>query len=106
MPLAQGGGQVEVKAAIRIGEEEKQICGTGNGPINGFVNALEREDLKNFSLVDFRQHAIGIGSATDSASYIQIEMDSGQKFYGCGIHSDIGKSGILALVSAFNRANS
>ena len=106
LPLAQGGGQVEVKAAIRIGEEEKQICGTGNGPINGFVNALEREDLKNFSLVDFRQHAIGIGSATDSASYIQIEMDSGQKFYGCGIHSDIGKSGILALVSAFNRANS
>ena len=106
LPLAEGDGQVEVKAAIRLGEDEKQISGTGNGPINGFVNALENEGLKNFTLLDFRQHAIGTGSATDSASYIQIETDDGGKFYGCGIHSDIGKSGILALVSAYNRANS
>ena len=97
---------MEVKAAIRLGEEEKQISGIGNGPINGFVNALENEKMKNFSLVDFRQHAIGVGSATDSASYIQIETDKGKKVYGCGIHSDIGKSGILALVSAYNRASS
>ena len=106
LPIAGGGGQVEVKAAIRLGEEEKQIIGIGNGPINGFVNALENEKMKNFSLVDFRQHAIGVGSATDSASYIQIETDKGKKVYGCGIHSDIGKSGILALVSAYNRASS
>lgn len=106
LPLAEGDGQVEVKAAIRLGEDEKQISGTGNGPINGFVNALENEELKNFTLVDFRQHAIGTGSATDSASYIQINANNGGKFYGCGIHSDIGKSGILALVSAYNRANS
>ena len=106
LPIAGGGGQVEVKAAIRLGEEEKQINGIGNGPINGFVNALENEKMKNFSLVDFRQHAIGVGSATDSASYIQIQTDKGKKVYGCGIHSDIGKSGILALVSAYNRASS
>ena len=106
LPTAEGGGQVEVKAAIRLGEQEKQINGVGNGPINSFVNALAREDMKNFSLIDFMQHAVGKGSATDSASYIQIETDNGKKVYGCGIHSDIGKSGVLALVSAYNRANS
>jgi 2-isopropylmalate synthase len=106
LPTVEGGGQVEVKAAIRLGEQEKQISGTGNGPINSFVNALANEDMKNFSLLDFMQHAVGKGSATDSASYIQIETENGKKVYGCGIHSDIGKSGVLALVSAFNRANS
>jgi len=106
LPTVEGGGQVEVKAAIRLGEQEKQISGIGNGPINSFVNALANEDMKNFSLMDFMQHAVGKGSATDSASYIQIETDNGKKVYGCGIHSDIGKSGVLALVSAYNRANS
>jgi 2-isopropylmalate synthase len=106
LPTVESGGQVEVKAAIRLGEQEKQISGIGNGPINSFVNALANEDMKNFSLMDFMQHAVGKGSATDSASYIQIETDNGKKVYGCGIHSDIGKSGVLALVSAYNRANS
>ena len=104
LPIPEGDGQVEVKAAVRLDQEELQLSGIGNGPINGFVHALENEGLKNFTLADFRQHAIGAGSATDSASYVLLEMDDGRKIYGCGIHPDIGKSGVYAVVSAFNRA--
>jgi 2-isopropylmalate synthase len=106
LPIADGGGKIEVKAAVRLGDQELQLSGIGNGPINGFVHALEIEGLKTFTLADFRQHAIGSGSATDSASYILLEMDDGRKVYGCGIHSDTGKSGIYAIISAFNRASS
>ena len=103
LPIIDGNGKVEVRAAVRLGEQELQLRGEGNGPINGFVHALENEGLKNFSLADFRQHAIGSGSATDSASYILLEMNDGRKVYGCGIHPDTGKSGVYAVVSAFNR---
>ena len=106
LPIAGGEGQVEVKAAVRLGDQELQLSGTGNGPINGFVHALENEGLKNFHLEDFRQHAIGSGSATDSASYILLGMEDGRKVYGCGIHPDIGKSGVYAVISAYNRAAS
>jgi len=104
LPIPEGDGQVEVKAAVRLGQEELQLTGIGNGPINGFVHALENEGLKHFTLADFRQHAIGTGSATDSASYVLLEMDDGRKIYGCGVHPDIGKSGVYAVVSAYNRA--
>ena len=106
LPIAGGDGEVEVKAAVRLGDQELQLTGVGNGPINGFVHALENEGLKNFHLEDFRQHAIGSGSATDSASYILLGMEDGRRVYGCGIHPDIGKSGVYAVISAFNRAAS
>ncbi len=105
LPSEEGEGQVEIKAAIRLKNEERQISGLGNGPISALVQAFESEGMKNFSLVDFRQHAIGSGSATDSVSYIQIKLEDGRKVFGCGIHSDIGKAGVLALISAYNRAH-
>jgi 2-isopropylmalate synthase len=83
--------------------KEIDIKGSGNGPINAFVQALDQNGLKNFKLTDYRQHSIGEGSATRSATYIQLKNDSGLAKYGCGIDSSIEKSGILALVSAINR---
>ena len=83
--------------------KEIDIKGSGNGPINAFVQALDQNGLKNFKLTDYRQHSIGEGSATRSATYIQLKNNSGLAKYGCGIDSSIEKSGILALVSAINR---
>ncbi len=105
LPILGKEGQVEVKAAVRLNDREIQLSGEGNGPINGFVHALENEGIKNFHIEDFRQHAIGSGSATDSASYILLGMEDGRRVFGCGIHPDIGKSGVYAVISAFNRAN-
>ena len=79
----------------------KDLSGKGNGPINAFVQAMEKEGLKDFKLTDYRQHSIGEGSATESAAYVQLQTKD--VAYGCGIDSSIEKSGLLALVSAFNR---
>jgi 2-isopropylmalate synthase len=66
---------------------------------------MGKEGWKNFRVLDYRSHAIGIGSATDSAAYIQVERENDQaKFWGCGIDTNIEQAGLLALVSAFNRA--
>lgn len=98
-------GQEEIccLAKIKINGENKDLSGKGNGPINAFVQALEKEGLKDFKLTDYRQHSIGEGSATESAAYVQLQTKVGRVAYGCGIDSSIEKSGLLALVSAFNR---
>ena len=92
-------------AKIELEGESRQIEGQGNGPINAFVHALENENLKDFKLTDYRQHSIGGGSATESAAFVQLQTKSGRVAYGCGIDSSIEKSGIMALVSAFNRTH-
>ncbi len=98
-----GEEKVSCHATIKINSEQKEIIGSGNGPINAFVNGLEVNGLKDFKLTDYRQHSIGAGSATESASFVQLQSKVGRVAYGCGISSSIEKSGLLALVSAYNR---
>ena len=98
-----GDDDVTCAATIILEDEERVVTGEGNGPINAFVNALESIGLKDFKLTDYRQHSIGGGSATESAAYVQLQTQAGRVAYGCGIDSSIERSGLLALVSAFNR---
>lgn len=82
----------------------EQIRGSGNGPINAFVHAMEQKGWKNFKVTDYRSHAIGEGSAVDSAAYVRIQHgESGAMFWGCGLDPSIELAGLKALVSAYNR---
>lgn len=96
---------VSCRAEIIWQGTPKQISGEGNGPIAAFVNALQKEGLKNFRLKDFREHSITGGSAAEAAAYIQIERESDKReFWGVGIDTNIELAGFKALLSAFNRA--
>lgn len=86
--------------------QDVALKGVGNGPINAFVHAMEKQGWKNFHLQDYEQHAIGQGSATSSAAYILIERRDGERFYGCGFDTNIEEAGLLALLSAVNRSRS
>lgn len=84
--------------------EKKVVEGYGNGPINAFAHALEKADLKDFRVTDYRSHAITGGSASDAAAYVQIVRESdGKHLWGCGIDPSIELAGLKALVSAYNR---
>lgn len=98
-------GEVKVEAAICYNGKATEISGIGNGPISAFVDALEQKGLKDFSLVDYRQHSIGSGSKTQAAAYIQIKQEDGIPSFGCGIDGSIELAGLKALVSAINRAH-
>ena len=97
--------EITCAATVKINNETQNISGRGNGPINAFVYALDEAGLKDFKLTDYRQHSIGGGSATESAAFIQLQTKAGRVAYGCGIHASIEKSGLLALVSAYNRVH-
>lgn len=97
-------GEISIEAEILHEDKKATIRGTGNGPISAFVDALQDYGLKDFQLMDYRQHSIGHGSKTEAAAYIQIKKDDGSIHFGCGINANIEVAGLNALVSAFNRS--
>lgn len=84
---------------------ERQIVkGKGNGPLNALVHAMSLKKWKDFDLMDYRSHSLGIGSASESATYIEIKAKkSGKTYWGCGINANIRRSGLEALITAYNR---
>ena len=92
-----------LEAKIEKEGQEYSIRGIGNGPISAFVNALDENGWKDFTLNDYRQHSIGSGSKTEAAAYVQIASMQGTNVYGCGIDPNIEKAGLKALISAYNR---
>ncbi len=95
-------GQVQCKAGIMLGGEEKKVEGLGNGPINAFVHALESSGLKDFKLTDYRSHAVRGGSDANAAAYVQLQSDDGRILWGAGVDPSIEMAGLKALVSAWN----
>jgi 2-isopropylmalate synthase len=95
-------GQVECIATIVLDGAEKQIRGTGNGPINAFVHAMAGIGLKDFKVTDYRSHAVRGGSDANAAAYVQVQHDDGRLLWGCGIDPSIEMAGLKALVTAWN----
>lgn len=95
-------GQVCCEAKFINNGEHHEIKGSGNGPINAFVNALEKVNQKDFNLKDYRSHAIKGGSDADSAAYILLESTNGKEAWGCGVDPSIEIAGVKALVSSLN----
>jgi 2-isopropylmalate synthase len=98
----QGGGNVHCKATISQDGETKRIEGDGNGPINSFVCALEKIDLKDFKVIDYRSHAVRGGSDASAAAYVQLQHDDGRILWGAGVDPSIEMAGLKALVTAWN----
>jgi 2-isopropylmalate synthase len=98
-------GQVGCRAEVLVNGEKKVIEGLGNGPINAFVQALGESGMKNFSVTDYRSHAVRGGSDADSAAYVQLRSDDDTIVWGAGIDPSIEMAGLRALVSAWNVIN-
>lgn len=95
---------VKISARLRVNGEENLVSASGNGPINALVNAFEQNGMKNFKVVDYRSHAIGKGSATNSAAYVCLERESDKSLvWGVGVDANIEFAGLKAFISAYNR---
>ncbi|PWM28166.1 MAG: 2-isopropylmalate synthase [Verrucomicrobia bacterium] len=97
-------GELKFFAALMVNGEEQDVSSVGNGPINALVGVLKARFGDTFRLTDYRSHAIGSGSATNSAAYVCLEgKDSASCAWGVGVDSNIESAGLKALVGAFNR---
>lgn len=91
-----------VEATIVDNGKEVTITGTGNGPIDGFVNALSTHIGIDLSVLDYSEHSIQRGSNAAAISYLEMEHPDG-KLFGVGINTNIVAASLEAVVSAANR---
>jgi len=95
-------GRRVVEAVILDNGKEITITGTGNGPVDGFVDALSRHVGLDLSVRDYSEHSIQHGSNAAAISYVEMEYPDGAVF-GAGISTNIVGASLEAVVSAVNR---
>ncbi len=94
----------ELSAVLRRADGSTlTIEGSGNGPIDAFVDALQRTLGVKFSFIDYHEHAVGRGADATAASYVEIQDESGQVIHGVGIDPNIVVASLKATLSAVLR---
>ena len=89
---------------VAIDGVERSISGRGNGLISGVIAALAANGGPNIDVVDYTEHAIGLGSDAQAACYLECRTEDGRTVYGVGIDTDVATATVRAVLSAANRA--
>lgn len=78
------------------------ITGSGNGPIDAFVHALNGL-FGGCKVTSYTQHSLGSDSNAESVAYIEITDDKNESYYGVGTDSNIILASIKGIISAVNK---
>ena len=95
---------IRCEAKVLHNGDEHTVQAEGNGPISAFAHAIKNDGLKDVTLTDFHEHAIGTGAETEAVAYIQVQLGDGRTFWGAGIDTNIDLAGTKAFISALNRS--
>lgn len=90
-----------IEAELMINGQATTISGMGSGPLDAFVDALQKHWQKTISINDYSEHAIGAGSYVEAISYIELSID-GKMCLGAGRDSDTTVASLKAIVAGFN----
>ncbi|MBI5164874.1 MAG: 2-isopropylmalate synthase [Magnetospirillum sp.] len=92
-----------VTATIAVAGAERVVQGTGNGPVDAFVNALGQDAGVAVVVRDYHEHAVGSGSEAQAACYVAIDDGRGGIVHGAALHADVTMAALMAVASAVNR---
>ncbi len=87
-----------------IDEKEVTINGSGNGPIDSFINGLSKELKTVIKVSDYHQSAISSGSDAKAAAYIELEQD-GKTNWGVGINPNTTRASFEAIIVGLSKLN-
>ncbi|GAC58156.1 2-isopropylmalate synthase [Gordonia hirsuta DSM 44140 = NBRC 16056] len=96
-------GSDSITAVVLVDGVEREISGTGNGPLAAFVDALGTVGY-DVRILDYSEHALSAGGDASAACYVETEIN-GETVWGVGIASSITTASLRAVVSAVNRAH-
>jgi 2-isopropylmalate synthase len=97
-------GDQNLTARISDDGRHKTIRGHGNGPVDGFVDAMRKESGLAFDVADYREHAMGHGANAAAIAYVELRLADGSTLFGVGIDKNIVVASLKAVVSGVNRA--
>lgn len=93
---------VDIK--VTIDGNEYEVSAAGNGRLDAVSNALKMTPYTfDYTFVTYSEHALEADSNSRACAYVAITDNSGDLYWGIGIHDDIILASINALVSALNR---
>jgi 2-isopropylmalate synthase len=96
-------GDQPLSAKITVDGDIKTIKGHGNGPVDGFVDALKKESGLAFDVADYREHAMGHGANAAAVAYVELRLADGSSLFGVGIDKNIVVASLKAVLSGVNR---
>lgn len=89
---------------ILDGSKERTITGVGNGPISSLLDALRKDCDIDLSVREFTEAAIGQGSDTRAAAFVELVDKEGKGTWGVGESTDVATAILQAVLSAANGA--
>jgi 2-isopropylmalate synthase len=96
--------KTDVRARITVNSVEREVRGTGNGPLDAFCRALKDSLAVDFTLMAYHEHALGQGSDSKAVAYVQIRDAAGERVFGAGVDTNISIASLKAVVSGLNRS--
>jgi 2-isopropylmalate synthase len=113
LPLAYAGhraqhnvsdGTIEqLTAHLTVDGVEWVLNGSGNGPVDAFVDALRGDGDLDIHVQNYHEHGVGAGEDATAVAYVQLRVGSEQTVYGVGFDPNIVTATLRAVVSAVNR---
>ncbi len=92
----------KLELTMNMNNKEATIQGTGNGPIDSFVNGLSEKIGVEIKVADYHQTAISSGSDAKAAAYIELEKDA-KTFWGVGIHPNTTRASFDAIIVGLSK---
>ena len=85
----QPDGRVRLALQLRAAGQQLALRGEGNGPVDAFVDALQRATGVALEVLDYHEHAIGKGPGTGAsaraAAYLELRIADTRTLFGVGI---------------------
>ena len=98
-------GVVTVRACTTVGTRRINVEGEGAGPIEAFVNGLNRQLAVPVRVLDYHEHAIGSGADAKAAAYLELRIGDAHTLFGVGIDANIVSASLQAITSGLERAS-
>ena len=98
-PSAVEGQHFTIEVEFDVDGKRRALTGKGDGAISAFVNSLG-EPVR---IMDYHEHAIGTGTDTRAACYVEVRIGDAPTGFGVGIDRDIVTASFKAVLSALNR---
>ena len=99
-------GYTAADVTLAIRNEMFYLSAKGNGPLDAVSNVLKiANPAIKYHFVDYEEHALETNSDSKASAYVVIADESGRRYWGVGVDSDITMASVYALITAVNRAN-
>ena len=91
-----------LQLTMKMNDKEVRIEGSGNGPIDSFINGISKNMGITLKVADYQQSAISSGSDAKAAAYIELEKDD-KTFWGVGINPNTTRASFDAIIVGLSK---